>query len=61
MDEELWNKSVKSTKQLNGQLCLIVLTGNKLSGSIPDELSSLEGALVHLGNWAAMPNSIDRE
>lgn len=30
MDEELWNKSVKSTKQTNGQICIMALTGNKL-------------------------------
>ena len=30
MDEELWNKSVKSTKQESRQLCLIALTGKKL-------------------------------
>lgn len=29
-DEELWNKSVKSTKQESRQLCLVALTGKKL-------------------------------
>ena len=35
---------------LKGVLEILDLSGNKLTGRVPDELSSLEGALVHLSN-----------
>ena len=44
------NNSLLSSGFYEGILEILDLSGNKLTGRVPDELSSLEGALVNLGN-----------